>query len=113
MGIMFYGTGINEYQVDGKIKSTHAEINASNSLKYSKKKRKKKINFCVFTTNKHKGNKLITSRPCYNCLFNSFNKCLKKGYIIQRYYYFDDNNELNYYSTSQIKEMLERREVFY
>ena len=42
MGIMFYGTGINEYQVDGKTKSTHAEINASNSLKHSKKKEKRR-----------------------------------------------------------------------
>jgi deoxycytidylate deaminase len=109
MGIMFYGTGINEYQVDGKIRTIHAEINASHSIKRNNRNKKKKIYFCVLTTNRLKGDKFRTSRPCFHCLHYSFNECLRKGYIIKRYYFFNESNKLDYYTTNEIKEIIDRK----
>ena len=108
MGVMFYGAGINEYQVDGKNGTIHAEINATQSIERNNRKKKKKIYFCVLTTNRLKGTIFRTSRPCFHCLKNSFNGCLRKGYIIKRYYFFNECNRLNYYTMSEIKEIIDR-----
>ena len=107
MGIMFYGTGINEYQVDGKMGTIHAEINASHSIKRNKRSKKKKIYFGVLTTNRLKGTIFRTSRPCFHCLQHSFNECLRKGYIIKRYYFFNESNELEYYTTNEIRKIID------
>ena len=99
---MFYGKGINEYNVDGKNATTHAEINAMNSLKFNKKNKMKKVFICTLTTNKFKGDKLITSRPCFNCLNYVYKTAIKKGYIIQRFYFFDESNNLTFYTKNDI-----------
>ena len=71
--------------------------------------KKKKIYFGVLTTNRLKGTIFRTSRPCFHCLQHSFNECLRKGYIIKRYYFFNESNELDYYTTKEIKEIIDRK----
>ena len=105
---MFYGKGINEYQVDGKNATTHAEINALNTLKINNKNKMKKIFMCTLTTNKFKGDKLITSRPCFNCLNYVYKTAIKKGYIIQRFYFFDESNNLTFYTKNDIFNKLKK-----
>ena len=38
--IVFYATGVNFYNVDGTIKSRHAEVDCVQRLKYSNKRKK-------------------------------------------------------------------------
>ncbi len=83
---MFYAKGINYYNIDGKGKTIHAEMNAISNLKYSKKIRK--VDLFVFRTNKC-GDKLTMSKPCCNCMQNMEINITKKGYKLRRIYYTD------------------------
>ena len=53
---MFYGKGINYYNVDKNYRSIHAEVDAVNNLPFTDKRNK--VNLFVFRTNK-KGNVLL------------------------------------------------------
>ena len=58
--------GINYYNIDNKYTSIHAEVDAVNKLRYTKKQ--KKIEMIVFRTN-NKGDKLMMAKPCQCCVF--------------------------------------------
>ena len=99
---VFYGTGINEYNVDG-IKTIHAEVNACKKVK--KTDNKKKIIYTVYRTNKA-GTNLLCSKPCFNCLKTAYFTMKRKNYIISRFYFFNSKNELDFYKTKEIKKIL-------
>lgn len=88
---MFYGTGINYYNIDKNHSSIHAEVDAVYNLKRTSKRTK--INLFVFRTNKQ-GNILTMSKPCNNCL-NYIHKNLGiKGYRLNKIYYTDFDGNL-------------------
>ena len=90
-GRVFYATGINYYNIDGKGKSIHAEMDAINNLKHSYKE--KKVDLFVFRTNKC-GNTLSMSKPCCNCMNNMHYGMERKGYKLRRIYYIDFQGNL-------------------
>ena len=65
--------GINQYNVDDKFSSIHAEVAAVNKLRYTVKR--KTVTMIVFRTN-NKGDKLMMAKPCNNCE-NHIKKTLK------------------------------------
>ena len=65
ISIVFYAYGINQYNVDYKFTSIHAEIDAVSKLKRSEKT--KKINMIVFRVN-NSGTKLCMAKPCSDCI---------------------------------------------
>ena len=85
---VFYVTGYNQYNIDLKIKSLHAEVDAINKLKYSEKK--KKIILVVFRINK-KGDKYLMSKPCCHCMKYIESQLEKKNYKLYRGFYSDNN----------------------
>ena len=101
--LVFYGNdGINEYNVNG-IKTIHAEINAINKIKKSNNNRK--VIMVVYRTNKT-GSNLLCSRPCLHCLKQSFIQLYKKNYCIYRFYFFNESNKLEYYTKSNIQDII-------
>lgn len=95
---MFYGRGINHYNVEG-IKTVHAEVSSVLNLKKSDNKRK--VYAIVYRTNKT-GTSLLNSRPCKNCLSKTYFLTRKKNYVIDRFYFFDENSKLCYYNKKEI-----------
>lgn len=87
-----YSIGINKYEIDKNHKTIHAEIDAIIKLNHNKKKTER-INIIVLTTNK-KGDKLIKSECCNNCIHSLFIMSSKKNYIINKIYYMNDKSEL-------------------
>ncbi len=75
----------------------HAEVDAMLKLpiqKNNNKKKNKKINLAVFTTNKE-GTILRMSKCCDNCLKSIHLISKRKNYIIDKIYYIDENGNLN------------------
>jgi len=70
----------------------HAEVDAMLKLPYQKKI--KKINLAVFTTNK-KGDILLLSRCCDNCLKSIDIIAKKKNYIVDKIYYINEKCNLD------------------
>lgn len=88
---MFYGKGINYYNVDKNYRSIHAEVSAVDSLPFTDKRTK--VNLFVFRTNK-KGNVLTMSKPCINCTNYIHRNLALKGYRLHRIYYTDFEGKL-------------------
>ena len=88
---MFYGKGINYYNIDNKYRTIHAEVDAVNSLPITQKRNK--VNLFVFRTNK-KGDVLTMSKPCDNCMNYITKNLALKGYRLHRIYYTDFNGEI-------------------
>lgn len=88
---MFYGHGINYYNVDKQHTSIHAEVNTVDKLKNTTKRTK--VNLFVFRTNKV-GNRLTMSKPCDNCLNYIKENIPKKGYRLYKIYYVDFEGNL-------------------
>ena len=84
--IVFYGKGINKYNVDNMNGTIHAEVDAINHMKETKKR--KKVNLFVFRTN-NKGDKLMMAKPCQNCMRYINTNIQKKGYRLKNIYYSD------------------------
>ena len=104
-GIVFYGANINEYNVNNSVKSVHAEVNAC--LKVKKTFNERIVNICVFRTNK-RGNKLMCSRPCLNCLKTSYRMLSYKNYKIHRFYWFNEDGKLCFYTRKQVEKRIHR-----
>tara|TARA_Y100000389_G_C17450756_1_gene514621 strand:+ start:514 stop:792 length:279 start_codon:yes stop_codon:yes gene_type:complete len=85
---MFYGNGINYYNIDGKYNSIHAEVNAINKLPINNKR--KKVNVFVFRTNKS-GKVLTMAKPCDNCIKYIKQNLRIKGYRLNNIFYTDFN----------------------
>jgi cytidine deaminase len=77
ISIMFYAYGINQYNIDFKFTTIHAEIDAVSKLKPSKKH--KEVKMIVFRVN-NSGSKLCMAKPCCNCV-----KGIKEGFNNKNY----------------------------
>jgi hypothetical protein len=96
---VFYGQNINEYNIANSIDTVHAEINTCHKVKPSSKK--KEIIMCVYRTNK-KGDRLMCSKPCLNCLRQSYKILSYKNYKITRFYWFDECGQIQFYNHKRI-----------
>jgi hypothetical protein len=86
--------GINYYNVDNNImKTRHAEVDCLQRLKKNPKRRYKKLNLIVFRTNK-KGEALMMAKPCQHCLNYYKKHILKKGYVLDKIYYTNENGKI-------------------
>jgi cytidine deaminase len=81
--------GQNHYSNNPNMPSIHAEHDAINKLPYSRKKQE--INMLVI---RFSDKKLSMSKPCKKCINMMINLFPKKGYIIKKIYYSDQNGEI-------------------
>lgn len=90
-----YSYGINQYNVDFKFNSIHAEVDAVSKLKYSEKI--KKVNLLVFRINKNK-KELCNAKPCQNCIHCIKYFMKKKNYRLKanKCWYTNENGEFTY-----------------
>lgn len=95
-GIVFYGTGVNEYNLNNTI---HAEMNAMKSLK--KQIKTKKVDIIVFRTNKT-ASSILCSKPCQNCINGIWKTLIQKNYKLNKLYYINYDGEVEYYKSSTI-----------
>ena len=86
MGRMFYAVGSNQYNIDLKHKSLHAEVDAVNKLKYNHKKKSKKVTIIVFRVN-NAGTKLLMSKPCSCCIATIKRTLAYKNYTLHKGWY--------------------------
>ena len=93
--IMFYAYGVNQYNIDFKFTSIHAEIDAVSKLKPSEKR--KEVKMVVFRVN-NSGSKLCMAKPCCNCIkgikhaFNHKNYRLKAN----KCWYTNESGDFEY-----------------
>ena len=92
---MFYGTGINKYKINKNNDTIHGECDCIDNLPKNKNKKYIKIDLFVSRTNP-KGNRLLMSKSCNNCIKYVNEKGKKKGYIINKIYYVDDDSSIKY-----------------
>ena len=103
VGIVFYGAEINEYNINNGIETVHAEVNAC--LKVKRTFNKKKVNICVYRTNK-KGTKLMCSKPCLGCLRKTHRILSYKNYQIHRFYWFNEKGDIQFYNRNEINSLI-------
>ena len=87
--------GINQYDIDGKGMSLHAEINAVQKLKdYSRNgtstKKPKKVIAIVFRVN-NAGTRIMMAKPCCHCLAGMKRELEKKNYKLHKGWYSTDD----------------------
>jgi hypothetical protein len=87
---VFYAYGYNQYNIDLKFKSIHAEVDAINKLKKSEKPCK--INIVVFRVN-NSGSELLMAKPCNNCINYIKKELSYKNYKLNKCYYTNENGE--------------------
>lgn len=87
---MFYAYGYNQYNIDLKFKSIHAEVDAINKLKKSNKICK--INIIIFRVN-NSGTNLLMAKPCENCINYIKRELVYKNYKIHKCYYTDNTGD--------------------
>tara|TARA_Y100000389_G_C17456576_1_gene518564 strand:+ start:2746 stop:3075 length:330 start_codon:yes stop_codon:yes gene_type:complete len=90
VGRVFYARGVNYYNLDGGIRTRHAEVDCVQKLKPSKKN--KKISMLVIRSTPTQ--KLCNAKPCQHCIDTVFKVAIKKGYKIHRIYYSDCKGEI-------------------
>ena len=77
---MFYAYGVNQYNIDFKFTSIHAEIDAVSKLKPSEKR--KEVKMVVFRVN-NSGSKLCMAKPCCNCIKGIKHAFNRKNYKLK------------------------------
>jgi len=92
IGIVFYAYGVNQYNIDLKFNTIHAEVDAVNKLKKSEKQ--KQINMIVFRVN-NSGTKLCMAKPCINCVRQIKISLKQKNYKLKsnKCWYTDEEGE--------------------
>tara|TARA_B100001057_G_C22482792_1_gene807092 strand:- start:285 stop:605 length:321 start_codon:yes stop_codon:yes gene_type:complete len=91
-GNIFYSTGINQYNIDLKQKSKHAEVDAINNLKKSKKP--KKLSLFVFRVNRH--GEICNAKPCECCHKYIIHEIKRKNYKLGKIWYTDVNGDFKF-----------------
>jgi|TARA_B100001093_G_C26487632_1_gene867616 cytidine deaminase len=89
---IFYAVGVNQYNIDGKYSSLHAEVDAVNKLKKSEKN--KRVNMIVFRVNKQ--GDICMSKPCINCMKVIKKELKRKNYKCPIIYYTEQDGSINY-----------------
>ena len=97
-GYGFYAWGYNKYQIDLKNGTIHAEEDAINKLKFTKKNIK--VNVLIFRVGKNK--KILSGKPCLNCQKILRNKIWKKGYNLKKVIYTIETNKIGILKNSQL-----------
>lgn len=90
---MFYASGINQYNIDCKNGTIHAEVDALLKLEYQSTL--KKVDILVFRTNRM-GKKLMNAKPCKNCISQILRIFKKKNYKTSRIYYTNEIGEIEF-----------------
>lgn len=96
---MFIAQGTTNYDIDLGIKrgmfprTVHAEVDACMKLKVSHKKREEKVSLVVYRTNR-KGDCLMMSKPCNNCIIKTHKILNSKGYQLKSIYYINTDGNL-------------------
>ena len=90
---MFYGTGINKYNVDNKLGTIHAEVDAALKCPYQKKTTK--VDIFVGRISKD-GKDFLLAKPCCNCIRSLHHILNKKNYKINRIYYTEQNGSVSF-----------------
>jgi len=88
----FYTIGYNQYNIDNKYTSLHAEVDALNKLKKNQKKKSKKINMIIFRVN-NGGSRLLMAHPCCNCQKSIQDILKKKNYNLKKCWYTTNDGE--------------------
>lgn len=90
-----YSYGINQYNIDFKFNTIHAEVDAVKKLK--KNNKQKKVNMIVFRINKDE-KQLCNAKPCINCIKTIQNELKKKNYRLKsnKCWYTDQQGNFNY-----------------
>jgi len=92
---VFYGIGINKYKINKMNHTIHGECDCCDNIPYNNNKLHIKIDLFVSRTNP-KGNRLLMSKPCDNCLHYIKQILTKKKYIVKRIYYIDIDSSIKY-----------------
>lgn len=94
---MFYAVGTNQYDIDGKGTSLHAEMDAVQKLKdYSRlgfsTKKPKKVIAIVFRVN-NSGTRIMMSKPCHQCIAGMKRELERKNYKLHKGWYSTDEGK--------------------
>jgi len=94
-GNYYYSYGINQYNIDFKFNTIHAEVDAVKKLKPSLKPQR--VNMIVFRINR-KNKNLCMAKPCISCIQYISKFLKKKNYILNRNrcWYTDEKGNLDY-----------------
>ncbi len=89
--IVFYAVGINQYDIDGKGASLHAEMDAVQKLKDMSriKKTPTKIIAIVFRVN-NAGTRIMMAKPCCHCIAGMKRALERKNYKLHKGWYTTD-----------------------
>ena len=87
---MFYAFGFNQYN---RYNTIHAEVDCMNRLK--KMCKLTDISIIVFRTN-NRGDSLLMSKPCDNCLRSIRHTLHWKNYRLKNLYYTDNNRFIKF-----------------
>ena len=97
IGHVFYSVGFNQYNIDLKNTSLHAEVDAVNKLKPNHKTKSKKVIIIVFRVN-NSGTKLLMSKPCSCCIATIKKSLSYKNYTLHKGWYTEtDGNYKEFY----------------
>ena len=90
-----YSYGINQYNIDFKFNTIHAEVDAI--IKLKRKYKPKKVHMIVFRINRD-NHKLCNAKPCIHCINYMQRNLRRKNYILKnnRCYYTDEQGNINY-----------------
>ena len=91
IGVNLYNSDLNTNYKSHTPRTIHAEHNAIHKLPKNHKKRPKVIDIIVFRTNK-KGDSLLMSKSCPNCLNHLKRGLVNKNYKLRDFYYTDNNS---------------------
>ena len=91
IGVNLYNTDLNTSYKSHTPLTIHAEHNAIHKLPKNPKKRSKVIDIIVFRTNK-KGDSLLMSKSCPNCLKHLTRGLIHKNYKLRNFYYTNNNS---------------------
>ena len=90
---MFYAVGTNQYDIDGKGTSLHAEMDAvqklNNAIGFGSSKNPKKVIVIIFRVN-NAGTRLMMAKPCCHCIAGMKRELGRKNYKLHKGWYSTD-----------------------
>jgi hypothetical protein len=89
---VFYAVGVNQYDIDGKGTSLHAEMDAVQKLKdLTKTKKTQTCVFAIVFRVNNAGTRLLMSKPCCHCIAGMKRALDKKNYKLHKGWYSTDD----------------------
>lgn len=99
LGIVFYAFGFNQYNIDKKFKSIHAEHDAVNKLRFCEKN--KKVDVLIFRISKN-GCNVMLGAPCESCRQHLKYGIKKKGYKLNKVYYTTNFGDISFIKSTNL-----------